>query len=500
MKTDDEGWDLIKHMYLEFSKVIDSEDTIDIPELQYLLMEGLAEIFEPGTKPLQIAEKGFKQYSQSVILKTLFVRKLVTHNRLEEAQKLIFELEFLEENNLGLNVVRGAYLIKTGKLEEGIADLEMAISQAEDDALSMNALSKSGGLNETDHKADYAFKAGLALLEGKYPKEAIKYFKQAIAISSSQVFASLHLADCYRQLNNEEKAIEIYNETLMKHPYFIYPWAELGDLHYNRKEYDDAIEAYCFALTINDKFAPALFGLGKAYFQKGEYDKATEGLTDFVDTVKGSDQFLLLVHLCESYSCLEDNDNLYKYGKILAEKWPDAPAGWTAVANSLINQLKWDEAVPNFEKVLEFMPDDEDILFYYGMSGYFAKQYEKAITAYEYLLEIDPEHPDKSSIFIQLANAFSSLNDTPKNIKYLVKAYEMGNGDEELSSWIAHQYYAVGDIESVKKYLDLAVNEWKADAPMFFIEAHPEARFDLAEYMNLHYPGFDPNDWDKEEA
>lgn len=498
MKKDEE-WKIIQQIYTDVRKAVMSENFEDVTEIRFLFFISMMEFFEPDKKQVGILETALKHFPKSELTKLQLARRYVTENHLEKAEKLLLELEFTSSVSAGFLIARGAYLIKIGKLAEGIANLEEAIDLAEPEATRINALSQLdfGNIESEDYRAKYVYEAGRALLEGAYPREAIKYFEQAIKIpSGKQIFAPVRLAECYLRLGNEEKAIEILDTQLQKSPFFLTPWVGLGDIYRKRGEYDKAIDAYEYAIAIDENYYPAWFGRGKSYFQKGEYLKAVENLTDIVDMVVEKTE--LLVHLCESYSGAEDYDNLHKYGMKLAEVLPGSYLGWGVVAVSFLNREKWDEAVPYIEKVLEITPDNEEYLYYYGIASKLSGQNEKTVKAFERLLEINSDYPDNYGIYISLGNAYQELDDDSNAVKNYLKAYDKGYAEEKFTFKIALLYYRLNDIESVKKYLDLAINDYSVDAPIFFIEHYPESRFALADYIrSRHSPEFDPDQWEK---
>lgn len=495
-----EEWEAIQKLYFDSRKAVMSGNFKDLTEIQLLLFITQMDIFEPHQQQVEILETAHEYFPESGLIKLRLARRYVTENRLEKAGKLLLELEFTMNEDASLLIARGAYLIKTGKLEEGISDLEKAIDLAEAEATSINALSEIdfGGIGGEEHRAKYAYDAGKALLEGGHPGEAVRYFKQALRTPSDKpIFASIDLAGCYLKLGDEQKAIETMEKQLEETPFFIMAWMALGDLYLKQEEYDKAIDAYEYALAIDENYYPAVYGRAKAYLQKEEYAKAAENLTGIVDKVVEKKE--LLVHLCQAYAGAGDYDNLYKYGKKLTEAAPGFYLGWEALAVSCVNKLEWDEALPYIEKVLEIMPDNEDFLYYYGLANSFTGQDEKTVEAFGQLLRTAPDYPDISTIYIPLGNAYQGLNDDANSLKYYLKAYETGHREEKFTFTLALLYYRLNDIESVKKYLDLAIEDYSVDAPIFFIEQYPESRFVLAEYMRNSYdPGFDPDSWTEE--
>ncbi len=78
------------------------------------------------------------------------------------------------------------------------------------------------------------------------------------------------------ELNNLEKAIEIFEEVLEHDPENLIALSNLGSLHYRRENYSRAADYYRRALDVEPTDVVARQYLGAIYYQLGEWEKARE--------------------------------------------------------------------------------------------------------------------------------------------------------------------------------------------------------------------------------
>jgi tetratricopeptide (TPR) repeat protein len=97
--------------------------------------------------------------------------------------------------------------------------------------------------------------------------------------------------------------------------------------------------------------------------------------------------------------------------------------GLAMLANSLKDYKK---AIKNFNKTIEFAPNDKENYFQRGMCYYMQSKYKKAIYDLDKTIELDPENEDAYS-FGGLARHHSKKYD--EAIRYFDKAIELNHDD-----------------------------------------------------------------------
>ena len=412
MEKDFNPLDAMEELYKSYYKAINSGNAPDFSELQYMFMEGgyNLSVIDLDTA-MKIAEHGLKQYPNSFLLKSSLAIKYTISGLCDKARALVLELDVTRPDCAQTLMAKGAYLVKTGSVEEGIACMQSVIDSAEDEATRINALTELDIHTDPDDCRTRAIRdTGEILAECGQPEKAIPFLEEAMAMTKCDNVIQMSLAACYIQLGNTDKAIEVYDRILEKSPYYIHAWIALADLYFRLGDFDNSIDACKYALTIKKDHYQALFMQSRAYAGKWDYDGAMEGL-DVLCAVEDKmlDKDVFFMHLCEVYTAVQDWEKMEIYGKKFIELEPEVPFGWFYTANAIINQLRWEEAIPFIEKALEFNPDSEDFMFYYGMACMNTDRREKAIDPLERMLELYPDSQYKQYAYIHLANAHNAL-------------------------------------------------------------------------------------------
>ena len=145
-----------------------------------------------------------------------------------------------------------------------------------------------------EEEPHYVFAQGFMLEQQKRPREAVKYYLEAIALDSTFAKAYMRLHDIYLiTYENEDEAMK-YNELLLKfrptHPLAQY---NLGNDYFRkairitqearidnfRKNINEAVTAYTIALNKDPNFYLAWYGRGYCYFiGEGRMEEAIRDL------------------------------------------------------------------------------------------------------------------------------------------------------------------------------------------------------------------------------
>lgn len=108
--------------------------------------------------------------------------------------------------------------------------------------------------------------------KGKY-KDAIEYYKQALALDPNFVFAWDNMGLCHRRLGNYDEALAAYNKSLTIDPTGSMPLQNIPIVYTYKGEYDKAIDAYLKLLYYDKNNPEAYFGVGQIYYEyKKDYE------------------------------------------------------------------------------------------------------------------------------------------------------------------------------------------------------------------------------------
>ncbi len=251
-----------------------------------------------------------------------------------------------------------------------------------------------------------------------YEKAAAYFEKSYKVIPSAETLNNIGLS--YRLLNNYDKAIELYRQSILHNPKFANAHLNLGIAYYNVKQPNKAIESYLTAIKCMPDNVDTYYNLGNAYKQIHKNELAQEA-----------------------------------YKKAI-ELNPNFAAAYSNLGVTYVESKDSDLAIECFEKALELNPNDEATLYNYGTLCKDAKKYTKATELLERLLEVNP---NAHKVYALLGSVYSTQNDYPNAIKHLNKAKEYDTESYELFNNLGIIYLDMREIdkaiENFKKVIEL---------------------------------------------
>lgn len=140
-----------------------------------------------------------------------------------------------------------------------------------DEALEM--LTRACELDRFDSRT-YYFIGDIYYLRENYQK-ALFNFTQSFALAPDNIKTSLRIADCHRELGNNEQELKIIRDLIAKQPSF-YLYFRLGIIHSRMGSLNGEINAYKHAISFEPDNVDVRFNLGLAYYDTGSYELAKE--------------------------------------------------------------------------------------------------------------------------------------------------------------------------------------------------------------------------------
>ena len=129
---------------------------------------------------------------------------------------------------------------------------------ATNDVLNKKSISKN-------EKAMKAYHLGIAAARKENDKEAIDYYKKAIALDPEFAFAYDNMGLSYRKLNDIDNAIIAYQKSLEIDPDGAMPLQNIAVAYQYKKEFSKAIEAYKKLAELDSKNPEIYYGIGNVY-------------------------------------------------------------------------------------------------------------------------------------------------------------------------------------------------------------------------------------------
>ena len=121
---------------------------------------------------------------------------------------------------------------------------------------------------------DAWFSLGNAYFKERRYKEAIDYFKRALALKPDYDLAVINIAAAYRQMGDDDAALAGFEHYLTIDPKDAYVRYQMGEIWLDRGDLDRAEKLFREALVMDDHVAPAKNALGAIAFKRGELESA----------------------------------------------------------------------------------------------------------------------------------------------------------------------------------------------------------------------------------
>jgi protein O-mannosyl-transferase len=228
-----------------------------------------------------------------------------------------------------------ADLLEKGRVDEALADSQMAIELGPRDAEAYLTL-------------------GDALLQEGHVKEALAQYSSALEIEPANAIAHVNLGNVLLQAGRAEEAIAHYQAALRTKPDFAKAHANLGEAFLRNGRLDEAIEQFETALEDDPDDAGANANLGTALAQKGRMNGA-------------------IAHFRRA---LEINPGFY--------------VAQTNLGNALMQSGMVNEAIAHYSKALELDPNSSAAHNNLGYGLLQAGRVGEAIAHFRAALSIDP--------------------------------------------------------------------------------------------------------------
>jgi len=166
----------------------------------------------------------------------------------------------------------------------------------------------------------------------------------------------------------------------------------------------------------------------------------------------------------------------------------------------LVSQKKFNQAIDEALRLISFVPDQP--LYYEILAELFleVKKPEKALEAYNKILELDP---DNANVSLYLADYYRAMGEQDKALEQLTLAFQSSILPIEAKARILFNFYEVDDDnkyfnENISKLLDLLIEQHASEANAFLIYADflsRDGEKEKAREMYLAAANIDPSNY-----
>ena len=217
--------------------------------------------------------------------------------------------------------------------------------------------------------------------------EAITLYQDAYRLSPERPDVLPRLVDVYVKLGRTEEADAAAAKAQAQHPDWTGTWIATGKVHEQAGRLEDALAAYNKAWEI-EHLEDLRVAIGNLHIRLGHDKEASEWLRAGVTAdTKPEVVYNYAVSLMRGEKYLAAIPPL----RTVVRERPDMPQGWQALAQCLVATEKYGEAIDPYEQALLLQPDAKTA-FLLGSVAQKAGDNEKAITAYQQAVALDPKY------------------------------------------------------------------------------------------------------------
>lgn len=174
--------------------------------------------------------------------------------------------------------------------EIGKPDIELSLLKAEAHVISKELQEAQeitvGVLKKLNPEDEFAYYALEILLDCGLAQDVLKYCEKVLK-ASPDIKSILEIkAESLIELQENQKAVDIYNKLLDEDPYNTLYWEQLGHIYYMTDKYGKALECFEYEAAINTDIPYARIMQAFCYYRMRDYRHAGAIFNEFAGRVK----------------------------------------------------------------------------------------------------------------------------------------------------------------------------------------------------------------------
>ncbi|MBI9040701.1 MAG: tetratricopeptide repeat protein [Lutibacter sp.] len=376
---------------------------------------------------------GLKQHPNSVMLKLLKAELLIFNDEIDEASKLLKEIQAIEPTN-----------------EEVYIQQASILSKNDDHAGAINALKIA--LSYTDDEVDVRSMIGMEYLYLDNFDEARLNFAKCLEVDFEDYSSLYNVIYCFDMQNQHQEAVVYINSYIDKDPYSEVAWHQLGRQYYILEQFDEALKAFDYAVLIDELFVGAYLEKAKTLEQLNLWESAIE---NYKITVKLDDPTsFAFLRIGECYERLKKSTQAIEFYKKAVHEDPLLEKGWIAITELYLKRKNYNKALYNINKAIEI--DDQNALYWRKFAEINLKLnlFEEAVEGFENCIILQDYD---LVIWIGISDVLCFLGEFEDALVYLQKAKTYFKGFAEIDYRLACLYYKFKNHKKGELHLNKAL-------------------------------------------
>ncbi len=402
---------------------------------------------------------GLEQHPDAIALKLAYVEVLLYEDKINKAEKLLFELEKIDPLNDQVFLHKATLLSKNDNHKAAIIALNTALLYTED-------------------KADVLSMIGMEYLYLEEYETARLNFAKCLEVEYDDYTSLYNVIYCYDMLGQSQEAVGYLNNYIEKDPYSEIAWHQLGRQYFIQENFTEALRAFDYSILIDEYFIGAYLEKAKTLEELKRYEEAIENYELTINLDDGTSYSYLRIASC--YEKLGNHRKALKYYNITVKEDPLLDKGWLALTNLYIKNKNYQKALYFINKAL--LIDDSYSIYWmrYAEINLKLNFYEEATKGFQKCLDLEDYSLD---IFIALTDVLHFIGEFTDAIEVLKKAKIMYDDFAEIEYRLSGLHFL---IQQEKQGLKLLESALKIDYDYHKIikELYPSV-FDLESVQKL---------------
>lgn len=214
-------------------------------------------------------------------------------------------------------------------------------------------------------------------------------------------------------------------------------------------------------------------GVGYLYYEQANDEADQNHINEAIDSCKKAidlspDLVQARILLARLYSAKADHDGSIKLLSDTIRNHPYVSESYVLLAREQINLKRYNEAVTTLNKLLLVEPESNVAYYYLGLTyGSYLRRYDKAIAAYNKILESDSENIQVQS---EIAQIYLERRQPKKALDMLLAMEGASPNDVSVQLKIALVYYEIRDFDhAVERFEKILVANPESDKIRFYL-------------------------------
>jgi len=370
--------------------------------------------FSLAKKALQL---GLSQHPASVSLKLIKVELLILDDKLDNAEKILNQLQDIEPSNEDIYIQKATIYSKKGNHTKAVDALQTALLLTNDEA---EILSMIG--------MEYLFLDDFDTARFNFAKSLDVEFEN---------YSSLYnVIYCYDMMSQHNEAIEYLKKYIENEPYSEIAWHQLGRQYFIVFSYQKALEAFEYSILIDEEFIGAHLEKAKTLEELGQYEEAINFYHKTMELDTPTSFAFLRIGKC--YEKLKMSQKAIDFYNKTVNEDPLLDKGWLALTEIFVKNKNYHKAIFYIKKALGI--DEENNLYWHKFAEINLRLnlFEEASRAYYKCIGLQDE---RLEVYVALADVLHFLGEFHEAIQVLLDAKDKYKEVVEINYRLAGLYF-----------------------------------------------------------